>query len=427
MSSTILLLIAACGDAANVADDGGPGTTDIDAPAQAVDAGPDAEVEEPLPLPICLPTGAVGDGVADDTMALAAGLACAMDGHGTLQLAAGRTYRITKTLGRLAGTCEDWAFDGAGSTIVMADGVVGQRLLALRGCKRFTVQHLTLDGNRDMRPTLEATSYHAVHLAGVVDFVMRDVNVIDSTCDGFYVSALDSSDPSTYPSRGRFLGCSSERAYRQGMSIINGSDLQIIGGAYNHTNGTLPAAGIDLEPNPGSATPGIENVLIHGVRFEGNEGGGVLLTGIAGGHNVTIEDSTFVGNAARDFDGGGGFAVYVAMHHVLMQRNVFTDHGPNLTYSVLRFPSATDNSDNIVRDNTFMNNPLPADKAIISVANVAGVRNLFTGNVIKDNGGVAVRNGDPTGACFGGNLIDGTLDAPASACPDVPVDVGYLP
>lgn len=50
---------------------------------------------------------------------------------------------------------------------------------------------------------------------------------------------------------------------------------------------------------------------------------------------------------------------------------------------------------------------------------------LIRGNVLQANGGTPVKNDDPTGACFADNRIDGAIDAPPSACPAAPADVGY--
>lgn len=46
-----------------------------------------------------------------------------------------------------------------------------------------------------------------------------------------------------------FLNCSAERNYRNGASIIGCRKGSIIGGSYSGNGGTLPGAGVDVEPN----------------------------------------------------------------------------------------------------------------------------------------------------------------------------------
>ena len=152
-----------------------------------------------------------------------------------------------------------------------------------------------MDGNRANRSPAEAPA-HNIHIKGSHDFSFSEVNSVNAVTDGFYIGASDPTDPSTYTNNGLFLNCRADNGFHQGMSIINGENIQVIGGAYTNTHGTAPAAGIDIEANDVTAVPGNHNILIRGVTFSGNDGYGVQLSGKGLPTNITVEGCYFTNN-----------------------------------------------------------------------------------------------------------------------------------
>lgn len=69
--------------------------------------------------------------------------------------------------------------------------------------------------------------------------------------------------------------CISNR--RQGLSVVHGSNIKITNSSFNYTSGTLPSAGIDLEPNDIGTTDyqKLENILIDSCEFLENSGSGI--------------------------------------------------------------------------------------------------------------------------------------------------------
>jgi len=69
--------------------------------------------------------------------------------------------------------------------------------------------------------------------------------------------------------------CTFRDNYRQGISVISAVNLLVENCVLEHTGGTGPAAGIDLEPNaPGDR---LVNCVVRNCIMEGNEGAGILL------------------------------------------------------------------------------------------------------------------------------------------------------
>jgi hypothetical protein len=149
----------------------------------------------------------------------------------------------------------------------------------------------------------------AGHL-GSKGFTFCGVTSNNSTTDGFYVGPTDNADASTFPEDGVFADCHADFNYRQGMSIINGRRLQVIDSSFTNTFGTSPQAGVDIEPNSGSAEPGIEHVLFRGCLFEGNEGYGLTMARhdgptdgggehVPGEHSRRDDDPSWLGVGTR--------------------------------------------------------------------------------------------------------------------------------
>jgi hypothetical protein len=103
--------------------------------------------------------------------------------------------------------------------------------------------------------------------------------------DGFHIS--DAEDVALCAVR-------AERNRRQGLSIIHGNRILVTRSLFRDTQGTRPAAGIDLEPDNPKQT--ISNVRIERSKFINNEGGGIMIAGKkARVSRVQIQNNEFDG------------------------------------------------------------------------------------------------------------------------------------
>ena len=357
--------------------------------------------------------GAVGDGKTNDTAAIQSALNYIKANGGTLNFEAGRTYIVSKNL-TITGA-DDFKIDGNGAAIKMANGAPvqsGYSILRITTCDNFAVTELTLDGNRANRSPAEVPA-HNVIIKDSQDFSFSQVNSINAVNDGFYLAALDKTDRSTYTENGLFLNCRADNGFRQGMSIINGENIQVIGGAYTNTHGTAPAAGIDIEANDGTAVPGNHNILIRGVTFSGNDGYGVQLSAKGLPTNITIEGSHFANN-----DRGG---VWLNSAQTLIKGNLFEDFSQS-DQAVIYLGGQNTNGNNVITGNSF-NNISTADP-VVYAHRYAGQGNQVYDNKYYDIDGPFFKSGssgttawnnelttsatDPTTSWDSGSVINGT-------------------
>jgi hypothetical protein len=360
--------------------------------------------------------GAVGDGVTDDTAALQAAFAAIEASGGTLAFEAGRTYLVSGLLEIVDGS--DFALRGNGATIEVADGTPTDNHcpLSFRRCSRFSVADLTVDGNRDQRTPEQSSGGHNVRIRDCHEFLFCRVTSNDATTDGFYVAPTDNADVSTFPSDGVIQECHADYNFRQGMSIINARRLQVIDSSFTNTIGHSPQAGVDIEPNSGSADPGAEHVLFRGCTFEGNEGYGLTMGGPAATTDrLTVEGCSFRANHHGAMTIRAGWA--------LVEHNLVEDHDGWVGFHLR---DADRCHDVVVRNNTFQNNTgTPTGDAWIYVNSDSGTNNYLLENVFTNNVDTAIANNNESGTCAAGNLIDGQLDAPLSDCGTPPTDIGY--
>jgi hypothetical protein len=134
---------------------------------------------------------------------------------------------------------------------------------------------------------------HGVALeAGADRCVVEGVRSTACWGDGFYLAGAVVDV--------RILGCTAADNRRQGLSIVDAVRPRVTGGTFGGTGRllqTVPASGIDLEPNPGGAVVG---AVVEGVSLVGNRGHGLLVSA----RNGPVEAMVTHCSASRNGDAG---------------------------------------------------------------------------------------------------------------------------
>ena len=105
----------------------------------------------------------------------------------------------------------------------------------------------------------------------------KSIEIEGTTCnefwgDGIYIGETPAGKPSENI---RINNIKADQNRRQGLSLISGKNIEIIGARITNTNGTAPAAGIDIEPN--NARNVLENINIRDLYTSENQGAGILI------------------------------------------------------------------------------------------------------------------------------------------------------
>ena len=352
--------------------------------------------------------GAVGNGTTNDTTAIRNAFASLTNG-GAIKFEPNQTYIINGFINITGKT--NVTIYGQNATIKAQDGmstVSGTIMLIVDAGSNVTIRDLTVDGNRANRSPIEAWIHNFI-IRDTKGYTLNNCHSNNSPCDGFYIDASDMADTATYATNGVMRNCTANNNYRQGLSMINGHGLQVIGGSYNNTNGTWPKAGIDLEADPGSASPSISDVLVHGVTFSGNDGYGIMATNVGNPTNIIIERCYLSDNAlgATQLDTNGA----IFRNNMIENYSRTTTGFLAGTRGIIDLPAAGYVQNNLVQGNTIRNITTGAGTYCLYIHSVAGSGNQFLDNCLQDYNNTAIGNFSAT-ATFTNNSTN-----PAGGCP----------
>jgi hypothetical protein len=261
--------------------------------------------------------GAVGDGVTDDTLAFV-GMAAYVN-------TVGSNVTIYFPLGNYVFSPQNhfsslnaWRFaveivnvdnvtiSGYGATLTQVipnswvvndpanyyndEGAIQFRSSGDGTCKNIVIQGLNI--------VMKKLTYSAgfgdgasfgIGMRGINTYRISDCTISNASTDGIYCGPTYSN--AYAGSYGQILNCNVTNSNRNGLSVVNNSNVQIIGGNYNDSNGGSFQAGIDLEPD----SPSIQsNIIVQGVSFANN-----ALRGLAAIRttDLVINGNTFNSNA----------------------------------------------------------------------------------------------------------------------------------
>jgi len=141
---------------------------------------------------------------------------------------------------------------------------------------------------------------HGISLRGVTNFEIKDLDILNSGGDGIYIAGSKSNASSNAVTIKNIKSLNNKR---QGISIISAKDVTISNCVFAETKGTLPGAGLDIEPNKPSDI--ITNIKIQNCVFENNYGAGIVvglrkLSGTSNDISVSFENCVLRNNHALD-------------------------------------------------------------------------------------------------------------------------------
>ena len=225
--------------------------------------------------------GAKADGTTDDS----APIQKALDYFSKIYFPA-KTYAILQVFPRSNSTI----IFSAGCNIVAAGpltdtsgGVLAQRMIDLRDVENVSIfgNNATIDMRRTDYPEEESgESRHCVSINGCHNVVICDLSANNSFGDGFCLGF-----PMSYNNENiSLVRCKADNNRRQGLSIVDGENVFVESCLFTNTNGALPSAGIDIEPNYDSLAYHINNIHINNCECSGN------LTGLLIAASLNISD-----------------------------------------------------------------------------------------------------------------------------------------
>lgn len=358
--------------------------------------------------------GAVGDGVANDTAAIQ----LVLNHGGNIFFPAG-TYKTSGRLDVLTNT--NLIFD-AGVTISVASGILAFNLT--------NTQNVSIYGNgatiQSVKPP-SSPNAHCIYMNGATNVVIRDLIIDTFGGDGFYIGGISTDSPcgNIFVDNVRV-----NNAGRNGMSVTYADVVDVQNSSFNNSDGNLPKAGVDVEPNAGTYT---KRISFSNCSFVGNAGSGFITQALTAG---AISEDVRIHNCYSSGNGGSGVAAIAAaangtVKNVLVSNStitgntaagVYSDYGTQI--SVVNNTVTSNlgagahgiyfgNSKNVVAENNYVG--LNAQWGIAVTAST----NQFSliGNTVEANNsaGIMLRSGATNGLITGNRILaNGVTDTAGS-------------
>ncbi len=116
---------------------------------------------------------------------------------------------------------------------------------------------------------------HTLSIVNSNNITVKGLNLQDSGGDGIYVSGELGFGTQLYSNNVYILDCICNNHRRQGMSVVSAQNVTVENCIFKNTIGTLPEAGLDLEPDYPAHR--MVNVLFKNCQFRDNNGKGIEL------------------------------------------------------------------------------------------------------------------------------------------------------
>jgi hypothetical protein len=415
----------------------GDAASDVAADTTSDGTTQDAKPNPPGSLVTSPPYGCACDGQTDDTACLSDALGdWANWENATLEwpsaatcVALGLTW--TAPTGSAAAP---YTLRGNGATLLAPAGapvVAGNWILRIHGGAWLVVDGLNFDGNRDTRSPAQVAA-HNIMLSATRDIELSNVQSIDGVTDNLYVYGETpvETDPAKFSQRVTITNPVMRNAYRNDISIINCDQCRIVGDGKGKSsscqltdaNGQDPEAGIDFEPNPGSAVPGIVNSSVEGCYIAHNEGRCVQLSSVASPVGTVIRENLLEDCRRNTATCGAG----ITLGHggALIEQNTFANFALQSSCRSLIDGSATSApAPAVVRNNVIQNvTGVPQNGHVLYIHPLNAGGHVFENNTMTNIGVAAGGDwcSDSSSATpnqIDGNTVDGQLQQPNPGCP----------
>jgi nitrous oxidase accessory protein NosD len=294
--------------------------------------------------------GAIGNGIADDTMAIQKALNAVTATKNTVVIPDG-TYLINAIAQSVPNSRKAGLIVGSNLHIVLQPNAIlkvkpnsSERyyVMYLNGSHDVTIEGGQLVGDRDKHTYTSGSTHEwgmGIALYGTKNVTVKSITARDLTGDGFVTGG--------YASGTTFDNVKALNNRRQGLSITRSDNTRVLNSEFANTNGTAPQYGIDIEPDPATGEYYARNILIENNKIHDNKGGGVQaykqVYGLVlrnndisfnnyGIYTVETFDSTIVGNNIAH-NRNSGFQFNARCDGVDVSGNTFRNNSTS-TYGV---------------------------------------------------------------------------------------------
>ncbi|GLQ87359.1 right-handed parallel beta-helix repeat-containing protein [Dyella flagellata] len=258
--------------------------------------------------------GALGNGSADDTAAIQAAINALPSTGGTVEVPAG-TYMINALKGVGLRSHTRLLLDTGATLQAIPNSASRYWVVRAWNVNNVEIAGGTVLGERSQHQGTTGEWGYGINISASSYVYVHDISVANSWGDGLLVGA-SGSGATVVPSYSVTLNnVKSNNNRRQGLSILPSNQVYVVNSSFTGSNGTLPQAGIDIEPSTQGPT---QNVRLENTTLSGNLGNGLEVHNNVS--NLTLNNVTAQNNQ--------GFGVYTGGPNgvVITNSNITTNY-----------------------------------------------------------------------------------------------------
>lgn len=230
-------------------------------------------------------TGAIGDGVTDDTKAIQKAIdSLAALGGGTVKVPSG-VYAINAKVSLQMKTNVDLYMPDTTSVLqAIPNDTMNYIIVKIADASNVRVFGGKILGERNQHTGTNGEWGMGIGVYGGINILIQNVVIADCWGDGIYIN--ENASKTVTSAFVHIKKVISRNNRRQGLSIIKATYVSVSNSQFIYTNGTAPQAGIDIEPNFDSAS----HIFINNTECAYNQGSGIMTYESKSKHTVVTND-----------------------------------------------------------------------------------------------------------------------------------------
>ncbi|BBB90528.1 MAG TPA: glycosyl hydrolase family 28-related protein [Methylomusa anaerophila] len=215
--------------------------------------------------------GAKGNGAADDTAAIQAAIDALPASGGVVAIPDG-TYMINAI--KSIKLKSNVILQMTSGTVLKAipNNASTYAVITANSISNADIVGGTIVGDRKEHAGTDGEWGMGISILSSYDVVVKNTTVKDCWGDGVYLGTGSTGAANQHC---QLINVIADNNRRQGITLVNGQNIQIINPQVSNTNGKFPAAGINIEPN--IKTDIVQNITISSPYTTNNEGAGIYV------------------------------------------------------------------------------------------------------------------------------------------------------
>ncbi|WP_406844505.1 right-handed parallel beta-helix repeat-containing protein [Flavobacterium soyae] len=161
-------------------------------------------------------------------------------------------------------------FDSKSKLIIASNSLPKYQILDVRNLENVVIYNPRLVGDKMKHKGVDGEWGMGINILSSKNITIYNPEISNCWGDGIYIGVL-SRDPENIVIKGGLL----DNNRRNGISIISGKNINVSNIVVSNTNGTLPMAGIDVEPNENKNV--LEKINLTNINTFNNGDAGIAL------------------------------------------------------------------------------------------------------------------------------------------------------